>query len=533
MGVESLADVLFSEIDVRMECVEEVEGRMVVFAVACGRPPRCPDCRSRGSRVHSSYERRIADLPLGGRLLAVQLRVRRFFCDHGYCQRRTFVEQVDRLSERYRRSSTELARWQRAVAVELGGRPAERLCRTLGLAAGRTRLLSLLTEPVAPARAPRVLGVDEFAFRRGRRYGTVLVDAERGEVVDVLPDRDSETFAAWLTAHPGAQIICRDRATAFSRAVRQAAPEAVEVADRWHLLHNLSAAVEKTCHQHRACLRKHAEDQQPPPVPVELAVLGDLPPQQPPATQMVERTRQRHAEIHRLLDARWTISAIARRLNLDRKTVRRFKTTDIDTLLVSSRDRRPVGVFAPFRAHATALFTASGGCITAPKALVQLRELGYQGHVLAVRKHFAALRSGTAEPVRADVPSPRKITSWIMRPHDRLADRDQERLLKVRLACPDIARACDLARTFHDLTTHRRGHLLMDWIREAEREAPAPLHSFAGYLRHDLDAVTAGLTLPWSSGSTEGHVCRVKAIKRAMFGRASFRLLRIRILTRS
>ncbi|MFB7244387.1 hypothetical protein CW362_19900 [Streptomyces populi] len=151
--------------------------------------------------------------------------------------------------------------WLRSIAIELGGRPAARLCRRLRLAAGRTRLLGLLTAPAVPDCAPRVLGVDEFVFRKGCTYGTVLVDVEAGQVVDVLPDRTSETFAAWLTEHPGAEIICRDRATACTKAVGEAAPGALEVADRWHLLQNLSAAVEETCHQHRDCLRKRAEEE--------------------------------------------------------------------------------------------------------------------------------------------------------------------------------------------------------------------------------------------------------------------------------
>ncbi|MCX4826087.1 transposase [Streptomyces sp. NBC_01142] len=148
-----------------------------------------------------------------------------------------------------------------------------------------------------------------------------------------------------------------------------------------------------------------------------------------------------------------------------------------------------------------------------------------------VRQHLAALRAGSAEPVRADLPSPRKITSWIMRPRDTLTESQDRRLLEVRLACPDITRACDLARTFADLVRHRRGYLLLEWIRQAEQDAPKPLQGLAGFLRQDLDAVTAGLTLSWSSGVVEGHVNRVKTLKRAMYGRASFELLRTRILT--
>ncbi|MET8748009.1 ISL3 family transposase [Streptomyces sp. NPDC004728] len=285
---------------------------LIVVATACGPPPRCPGCRVRARRVHSSYTRSLAERPLSGRKLLVRLRVRRFFRDRSQCRRRTFVEQVSGLSERYRRSSLGLKTWLRQVAVELGGRAGERLCRRTHLVAGRTRLLELLEPPTVPERSPRVLGVDEFAFRKGRTYGTLLVDVEAGRVVDVLPDRTSETFATWLRKHPGAEIICRDRATAYTRAIKEAAPNTTEVADRWHLLQNLAAAVEKTCHQHRACLRKRA-DEETAAIP-EAPPLMPLPLHQLPRTQIIERTRHCHADVHKLVAAGWTVSAIARRL---------------------------------------------------------------------------------------------------------------------------------------------------------------------------------------------------------------------------
>lgn len=359
----------------------------------------------------------------------------------------------------------------------------------------------------------------------------MLVDVEAGCVVDVLPGRTAEPLAAWLAGHPRAEVICRDRATAYTRAVREAAPDALEVADRWHLLQILSAAVEKTCHQHRACLRKHAEEEVVTKVPEP--VLLELPPPELPRTQIIERTRHRYEDIHRLVDKGWTISAIARRLDLDldRKTVRRFRDTALDELLASAHERRPNGVLEPFKPCLNARFTESLGQVDGRRLFLELRERGYRGSIQVVRKHLAALRAGTAEPVRADIPSPRKITSWIMRPRDTLTDSQEKRLLEVRLACPDITRACDLARTFADLLRHQRGQLLMEWIRQAEQDAPKPMQSFAGSLRHDLDAVTAGLTLAWSSGVVEGHVNRLKTIKRAMYGRASFDLLRTRVLT--
>ncbi|MBV2155067.1 ISL3 family transposase [Kitasatospora sp. SUK 42] len=523
----SIEDVLFPGVDVELERLTAGPELVVMEVAACGPASCCPGCGSPGKRTHSTYWRTLAERPLAGRRLAIRLRVRRFFCDRSRCRRRTFVEQVRGLSERHVRSSIGLQQWLRAVAVELGGRAGERLCRKLSVAAGRTRLLGLLEAPEVPERAPRVLGVDEFAFRKGRTYGTVLVDVETGRVVDVLPDRTSETFAAWLREHPGAEIICRDRATTYTRAIKEAAPEAIEVADRWHLLQNLSAAVEKTCHQHRSCLRKHAEQEDPPEPPTI-----DLPLLQLPRTPIIERTRDRYADVHRLLDQKWTISAIARHLSLDRKTVRRFKTTPLDELLASARDfgaSRQV-LIDPFKPYMNNRFTA--GCTSAQQLFREIHERGYQGSVQVVRRHVASLREGTAEPVRADIPSPRRIASWITRPRETLTDQEQERLLDIRLACPDIARACDLARCFRDLMVNRRGSLLPGWIRQAEQDAPAPMRSFAGFLRQDLDAVTAGLTLEWSSGKVEGNVNRVKTLKRAIYGRASFRLLRIRILTR-
>ncbi|MEU0399423.1 transposase [Streptomyces sp. NPDC006197] len=328
---------------------------------------------------------------------------------------------------------------------------------------------------------------------------------------------------------PGGALYRPDRTTAYTWAIKEAAPDAVEVADRWPLLQNLAAAVEETCHQHRFCLRKHAEQEEPTP---EHPVI-DLPVPALPRTPLVERTRARYADVHRLLEQKWTISAIARHLGLDRKTVRRFKTTPLDELLASAKDFgiHKARLLEPSKPYLNSRLTA--GSTSGTRLFHEIRERGYTGSIQVVRRrHLAKLREGTVEPVRAGIPSPRRITSWIMRPRETLTDQEVEKLLDVRVACPDIARACDLARCFRDLLVSRRGGLLPDWIRQAEQDAPTPVRSFAGFLRQDLDAVTAGLTLEWSSDKVEGNVNRIKTIKRAMYGRASFRLLRIRIRIR-
>ncbi|MFE9803500.1 transposase family protein [Streptomyces goshikiensis] len=196
----------------------------MVDAACCGPPGPCPLCQHPAARVHSRYWRYIAGLPAGCRQVIVRLRVRRFFCDQSQCRRRTYVEQVAGLTEPRLRASTAARSAMRAVAVELGGRPGQRLCAKLRIHGLRTALLGQLAAQPVPTRAPRILGIDAFAFREGRTYGTVLVDVESSRPVDVLPDHETGTIAAWLQEHPGAESICRDCLMAFTKAIRQAAP---------------------------------------------------------------------------------------------------------------------------------------------------------------------------------------------------------------------------------------------------------------------------------------------------------------------
>ncbi|MEV5880217.1 hypothetical protein AB0L75_39685 [Streptomyces sp. NPDC052101] len=155
--------------------------------------------------------------------------------------------------------------------------------------------------------------------------------------------------------------------------------------------------------------------------------------------------------------------------------MRRFRDTDLDELLASARDRRPNGVLEPFKAYLNARFSEAQGQVSGTRLLLKVQARGYRGSRQVVRKHLAALRAGTAEPVRADIPSPRKITSWIMRLRETLTGSQDERLLQVRPACQDITRACDLARALSGLVRHQRGYLLLEWIRQAEQDAPKPI----------------------------------------------------------
>jgi hypothetical protein len=285
-------------------------------------------------RVHSRYDRRLSDTAVAGREVLIRLRVRRWFCGNPECARRTFTEQVSGLAARYARRTAILQRVLCAVGLALGGRAGARLTRVLAASVSRMTLLRLvrgLPDPDRPT--PRVLGVDDFALRRGHHYGTVLVDVQTRRPVDVLPDRTAATLADWLRTHPGVQIVCRDRASAYAEGAREGAPDAVQVADRWHVWNNLAGAVERTVARHQGCLIAAVAVGSTTTDAAD-AAQHDVGPDEPrPALpggpdertdRWAVRARERHAAVHALLTDGVGITEICRRLGLARGTVRRF-----------------------------------------------------------------------------------------------------------------------------------------------------------------------------------------------------------------
>ncbi|MFI1259236.1 ISL3 family transposase [Streptomyces netropsis] len=512
-----------------IDSIETEHELAVIRARAQGLQAACPSCGVLSSRVHSRYVRRLADSPVGGRRVVIELRVRRFRCREHGCSRATFAEQIDGLTFRYGRRSSGLQSVLRQIALMLAGRAGARLVETLASVVSRSTLLRLVRALPDPKPAtPRVLGVDEFAPRKGHVYGTILVDIETRQPVDLLPGRSVRAVAQWLTDHPGVEVICRDRSVAYAEAGRLGAPDAIHVAGRWHIWKNLAEAVEKTVIQHRALLREPPEEaparSSAPSGIAELAPsASSTGPRQ--AGRLSDRIRRQHAAVQDLLAQGTALRGIARELGLARNTVRRLAhASSPDELLVGQWTGR-TSILDPHKPYLHQRWNE--GCTNAAQLFAELRERGYQGGSTIVRQYIRAVREAFPhDDVPRKPPSVRDVASWITRHPDSL-DTDQTEQLKVILArCPALDRTAEHVRAFPGLMNNRNGRQLHLWVAKVQADDLPALHTFTAGLTQDLDAVVAGLTMRYSSGPVEGHNNKIKMLKRQMFGRANFDLLR-------
>ena len=502
----------------------------------------CRGCGVVSARAHDRYRRRLADLACGGRPVQVVLEARRFRCGNPACPVATFAEQVPGLTGWYQRRTARLRGLLERVALALAGRAGSRLAAAAGAAVSRFTLIRLVRALPDPQAGPvTVLGVDDVAKRKGHSYATVLMDMDSHRLIDMLPDREGDTFADWLRAHPGTEVICRDRGGAYARAGREAAPAAVQVADRFHLWQDLAEAVEKTV---LACLA--ALD--PPPGPDNPDDPGIAASPDAPATagpdgfrdvhghdrKLVARHRDRYAAVQALRAEGCSTREIARRLGLARNTAAKFASAaSIDELLVKAT-RRPT-ILDPFKPCLNQRW--NDGITSATALHAEIRARGWNGDIQAVFRYLRQFRTADGRdrqarpqltaPDTPAPPKPRQVTRWIMTHPDHLASDDAANLARLLDASPKLAAAAAHVRSFAAMMTRRQGLLaLEDWLTAVEAGNQPALHSFARGIRRDQQAVTAGLALPCSSGALEGKNCKIKYLKRLMYGRANFDLLR-------
>ena len=337
-------------------------------------------------------------------------------------------------------------------------------------------------------------------------YATVLINAETRERIDVLAGREADTVEAWQRAHPGIEVVCRDGSAAYAEAIRRALPEAVQVADRWHLWHNLAEAARKEVAAHSTCWATTG----PPPTMGKLAAT----------------TRERWQQVHQLRSRGVGLLEVARRLNLALNTVKRYDRISEPDRLIRAPKYRPTLV-DPYREHLRRR-REHDPATPVQHLFHEIQDLGYRGSLNLLHKYINQGR------VEADRPalSPRRLARYLLTHPDQLKEHQRERIDAARAACPEMTALTDLIHTFADLLDPADVHarLLTGRITTAHAEDLPHLHAFTRGLERDRDAVNAALTLPRHNGGTEGVNNKTKLIKRQMYGRAGFELLRHRIL---
>lgn len=503
----------------------------------------CPLCGEKTSRVHSWYSRRMVDLPWADVAISIDLQVRRFFCLNDDCPRVIFCERLPGVVAPWARRTERMAKAQRAIGFALGGAAGVRLASALVMKAGIDLLLTLVRRrrPLEQA-TPRVLGVDDWAKRKGQNYGTILVDLERGEIVDLLADRTAETLIEWLRKHPGIEIVTRDRSQAYADAIKQGAPTAVQVADRWHLLKNLTDAVFKILQQEYKTIQKLLEptegDDQSKGHHEELAaaILTAGVEELTPAEQ---RRKGRIDRAHQLANQGWRQKDIARSLNVHPKTVRRYLQASVPE---ARRHRRGLRLLDPFKGYI--LQRWNEGFRNAAQLFREIQRQGYPGQITTVRDFVQQLRQASGLPPRVRFaqghlllcdptkrpPSLRSLTWYIVKQPDKRSEEDESVLVQITADRPKLAATLQLAREFAAMVRQRQAEKLDEWLKQASESGYQIWKNFAASLQQDYAAVRAALLYSWSNGPTEGHVNRLKCVKREMYGRAKLDLLRQRLV---
>jgi len=501
----------------------------------------CPSCGLPSRRLHSRYLRVLRDLPWQGRQATIRISARRFQCLNLACGRKTFAERLGSVAPASARRTTRLGDLQRHVALALGGEAAARLTERLAIPSSPDTLLRMVAtsiEPEIPVPSLKVLGVDDWAWRRGHRYGTILVDLERNQVVDLLPDRQAETLATWLRQHPGIEVVARDRAGAYADGIRQGAPEAIQVSDRWHLLRNLGDAVRAVVDRHHGAIQraaKPADEPTPEPIADTSGSLGAVPAPVAKVTSAQRRSqdayarrRGRYEEAARLRAAGLSISRIAASIGAERKTIRGWLRAGKAPLW----SKPPRGT--TLSSHEDYLGGRwAEGCRNAALLWRELVARGFSGRPGVVRRWAETRRK--AEPqaspkaVRAlgQLPSGRQLMRLLMTDPGSLPKAERSFVSNILDQVPLVADTITVAKRLNDLLRRKTAESLPH-ILDAAIETP--LKDFATSLRRDIDAIQAALDLTWTTSPVEGQVNRLKMLKRTMYGRAGFKLLRARVL---
>lgn len=516
-------------------------------AMAC-----CPLCQSLTGRVHSRYERTLNDLPLAQFGLTIVLEVCKFFCLNETCRRRIFTERLPTIVAPWARRTLRYAEQLTAIALSLGGSAAVRLGQHLNAEASRNTFLHLIDRLSFPETdTPRILGVDDFALRKGHQYGTILVDLETHQPIALLPDRTAETLAAWLKAHPGIEILSRDRSKTYKRGMSEGAPDAIQVADRFHLLQNLEETLEKAFKSHtpvfkrveKATLAPQDSAAAPPPDPAALL------PTQAAESKRAQRL-ERYEQVHALRQQGYQIKDIAHHLGMGKRTVYTYLSYETFPEWQPSIRRRGSDL-DPYKGYLLEQWQQEHP--QTKQLFNDIQQQGYRGSYATVARYTRQLRQSQPQaqpspetlnelPGRGPAPqnpttSPTALSArraaWLFLQRAETLTAEQEQTLERLCQQSALTDAITLAQGFIELVRQRLPEELDGWLAKAANSSIKVFQTFAKGLKEDYDAVKIALTLDVSNGPVEGLNNRLKMLKRQMFGRAGLDLLAKRFILTS
>jgi transposase len=505
--------------------VEEVEVAFVITLTLRTTSPvaPCPSCGTQSSHIQSRYTRTLRDLPSSGRPIRLILHVRRFFCKQSTCAQKIFAERLPELCRPYAQCTNRLQESLCQLGLRVGGQAGADAGSELGLSSSRDTILRLVRRYKQSAYSePRVIGLDDWAYKRRQRYGTLICDLERSQPIDLLPDRSAESVEAWLKKHPSIRVVSRDGSSEYASAVRKGAPQARQVSDRWHLVKNLTTCVSVQLARTLAQLRR-AEERRP----AQTQAI-----QQAQQASQAERTT-RYEQILQLQRQGMKSGEIARTLGMSQRTLQRWLATG--NIPYSHRKRPRASLIDPYKTYL--LKRWHQGCHSGVQLERELRAKGYKGSPHGIYRYLETLKASKLAPPKQK--SAAKLASsiqpnalltlsasqatWLFfRKQEDFKPEEQETLRQLRQASPQLEVAYQLVDEFLHMVRERTGEQLDCWLNKVETSQLPAFRTFVRGVQKDKDAVLAGLTLPWSTGPVEGHVNRgIRSLNAVCMGEPS------------
>ncbi|WP_244467746.1 ISL3-like element ISRsp8 family transposase [Pseudorhizobium banfieldiae] len=500
----------------------------------------CPDCGCRSRSRHGWSCRSLQDLPVQGKPVTVKLLLSRWRCAHGECARRTFTDRLPTVADPYARRTRRVGEIVGLLGHSTGGRPGERLMQRLGIPVSDDTILRQLKRDAAVAQRNskiRVVGIDDWSWRRATSYGTIMVDLERRSVIDILDDRSVENAAKWLRSHPSIEIVSRDRCGLYAQATREGAPQARQVADRFHLVQNLRSAIEEQMNLSgratgRAILSEDA--------------IVDAATHRRRARLAHRQSRQEIFDmLHALRQQGLSYSEIARRTGYERRSITKWLKFEAPP----DRRRAALNPTSPWYFEAFLAQCWKDGNRRGRHLFHDVKQRGYTGSFANLERLLGAWRRAErgqaddvppaalkSEPVRdpetGHAISPVVAAALCIKPRGLLTDRQARKVDALKQGSEAFVEMRRLAMRFNGILRGKRSPPLDAWIDDAIDSELIPIMRFARVLRRDIDAVNNAIELPWSNGQAEGQINRLKTLKRAMYGRAGPELLKARMLPR-